>query len=139
MPVGPAELLVIEFPESRFTGGIMPELTRLVESATITIIDGIFVRKDDNGDVQFVQLGHIDPSEEASVLNNVIDRAEGLVSDEDVEQLAAPLSPGSSAAILVFEHTWAKPFRDAVRESGGVLAADLRIPAAVVDDLIAER
>ena len=139
MPVGPAELLVIEFPESRFTGGIMPELTRLVESATITIIDGIFVRKSGDGDVQFVQLGQIDPSEEASVLNDVIDRTETLVSDEDVAQLAAPLSPGSSAAILVFEHTWAKPFRDAVRESGGVLAADLRIPAAVVDDLIAER
>jgi hypothetical protein len=137
MPVGPAELLVIEFPGSRFTGGIVPELTRLVESGTITIIDGIFVRKDDAGNVQFVQLGQIDPSDEASVLNNVMDRSEGLVSDEDVEQLTAPLSPGSSAAILVFEHTWAKPLRDAVLASGGVLAADLRIPGAAVDELLA--
>jgi uncharacterized membrane protein len=137
VPAGPAELLVIEFPGSRFAGAIVPELTRLVESSTITIIDGIFVRKDADGEVEFVQLGHIDPSDEAAALNDVMDRAEGLVSDEEVEQLTAPLSPGSSAAILVFEHTWAKPLRDAVTQSGGVLAADLRIPGAEIDDLLA--
>jgi uncharacterized membrane protein len=137
MPVGPAELLVIEFPGSRFTGGIVPELTRLVESGTITIIDGVFVRKDRDGNVRFVQLGQIDPDDDASVLNDVMDRSAGLVSDTDVEQLAGPLAPGSSAAILVFEHTWAKPLRDVVMASGGVLAADLRIPAAEVDELLA--
>ena len=66
-----------------------------------------------------------------------VDRMEALVSDEDVEELVAALEPDSSAAILVFEHTWAKPFRDAVVASGGVLAANFRVPGAVVDEVLA--
>jgi hypothetical protein len=58
-------------------------------------------------------------------------------SPEDVAELTDSLPPGDSAAILVFEHTWALPLRQAVVASGGVLAASLRIPGAVVDEVLA--
>ena len=61
----------------------------------------------------------------------------GLLADDDVTQLTAGLAPNSSAAILVFEHTWMKPLRDAVVESGGVLAANFRVPGAVVEEVLA--
>ncbi len=53
-------------------------------------------------------------------------------------ELAAALEPNSSEAILVFEHTWAKPLRDAIVNSGGVLENDFRVPGLVVDELLAE-
>ena len=51
---------------------------------------------------------------------------------------ADTLEPNSSEAILVFEHTWARPLRDAIVNSGGVLANNFRVPGLVVDELLAE-
>ena len=51
-----------------------------------------------------------------------------LLSEEDVTSLAAAIEPGSSAAVLVWENTWAAPFGSAVRRAGGQLVASGRIP-----------
>ena len=59
-----------------------------------------------------------------------------LISDEDAEAFAAQLEPGSSALAIAFEHTWMKPVRDAVVDSGGVLIADIHVPAEVVDEVL---
>ena len=138
MALGPIEVLVIEFPGNQFTGDIIPELERLIENDTISIIDGLLVKKDDNGEVTFVEFDELGINDDASKLAGVLDQLDALISDEDVEEWAADLAPGSSEAILVFEHTWAKGFRDAVVNSGGVLAENLRIPGAVVEELLAD-
>ncbi len=135
--MGPIEILVVEFPGSAFTGGIMPELRKLVESRTITVVDGLLVTKDADGTTSFLEFAEIDGSDAAAPLVEVLDHAEGLVSDEDVTELTESLPAGDSAAILVFEHTWALPLRDAVLASGGVLAANVRIPGVVVDEILA--
>jgi hypothetical protein len=56
----------------------------------------------------------------------------GLLSDEDVEEAASALEPGTSAALLVYENRWAAPFASAVRRSGGQLVASGRIPVQAV-------
>lgn len=138
MALGPIEVLVIGFPGNRFNGEILPELERLVEAETISIVDGVLLRKDADGDVEFIEFGEDDANPEAARLAELLDQVESLVSDDDVAELAATLEPDSSAALLVFEHTWAKPFRDAVIASGGVLAANFRVPGLVVDELLDE-
>ena len=138
MGLGPIEILVIEFPGSQFTGEIIPELERLIESDTISIIDGLLVKKDLNGDVTFIEFDELGINDDASKLAGVVDQLDALISDEDVDAWAAELAPGNSEAILVFEHTWAKPFRDAVVRSGGVLGANIRLGGEVVDELLAE-
>jgi hypothetical protein len=138
MALGPIEVLVIGFPGNRFNGEILPELERLVESGTISIVDGLFLRKDGGGDVEFYELSEVGSDESVARLAGLLDEVEALISDEDVAELAAGLEPDSSAAMLVFEHTWAKPFRDAIVGSGGVLAANFRVPGMVVDELLDE-
>jgi uncharacterized membrane protein len=135
MSLGPVEVLVVAFPENRFSGAILPELQRLVETDTISIIDGLFVRKDADGTTTFDELQALDG--DAGALAEVLDRVEGLVSDEDVEELTATLEPNSSAAVLVFENVWAKGLRDAIVDAGGELAANVRVPAAVVEEILA--
>jgi hypothetical protein len=138
MALGPIEVLVISFPGNQFSGEIIPELERLVDNDTISIIDGLLVRKDADGDVTFVEFEELGGNADAQRLASVMDQLESLISDEDVQELAAALEPDSSEAILVFEHTWAKPLRDAIVASGGVLADNFRVPGMVVDELLAE-
>ena len=138
MALGPIEVLVISFPGNQFSGEIIPELERLVDNDTISIIDGLLVRKDADGEVTFVEFEELGGNADAQRLASVMDQLESLISDEDVQELAAALEPDSSEAILVFEHTWAKPLRDAIVSSGGVLADNFRVPGMVVDELLAE-
>jgi hypothetical protein len=138
MALGPIEVLVINFPGNQFSGGIIPELERLVDNDTISIIDGLLVRKDADGAVTFTEFEELGGNADAQRLASVMDQLESLISDEDVQELAASLEPDSSEAILVFEHTWAKPLRDAIVASGGVLADNFRVPGMVVDELLAE-
>lgn len=131
MAMAPIEVIVVAFPGSAFNGAILPELRRLIDTSTITIVDGLFVRRDHSGDLTWHELAEIDPE-----LSGLLDRVEGLLSAEDVAELAANLEPGSSAAVLAFEHTWMTGLRDAVAGSGGVLVADIQVPGAVVEEIL---
>jgi hypothetical protein len=51
-----------------------------------------------------------------------------LLAESDIDEIGQMLEPGSSAAVLVWENTWAGPFGAAVRRSGGQLMASGRIP-----------
>lgn len=135
--LGPIEVVVIGFPGNQFTGGILPELERLVETDTISIVDALFITKDDNGDVDFLEFAQLDENEDAAALAAFVGSTLDLLSDEDAAEFAEALDPGSSAAALVFEHTWFKPLRDELLDSGGVLIADMRIPGIVVEEVMA--
>lgn len=138
MPLGPVEVLVVSFPGNEFNGEIVPELERLVEADTISVIDGLLITKDADSGIEFVEFDQDDENPDAARCANLFDRVDALISDEDVEELAAGLEPNSSAAVLVFEHTWSKPLRDAIVGSGGVLAANFRVPGMAVDLLLDE-
>jgi Family of unknown function (DUF6325) len=136
MTLGPIEVVVLAFPESNFTGKILPELSKIVENGTVTIVDGLVIHVNADGSVDTVEIDELDPGSEVAALSELIISPNGLVSNEDVAELTASLEPNSSAAILVFEHTWIKPLRDAVFDSGGILLESLRVPGAVVEEVL---
>jgi hypothetical protein len=136
--LGPVELLFVQFPGNRFTGEIAPALADLVGSGTIRIIDLVFVAKDGDGNTLGLELEDIGDDGRA-FFDPLVDGLEQLISDEDVEDLSEALEPNSSAAIMLFEHAWAVPFRDALVNSGGELVARLPIPPAVLDEIAAAR
>jgi hypothetical protein len=103
----------------------------------VTVIDGVFATKDEDGTVALIEFGELGGNDDAAALTSVIERVEGIISDEDVEAFTRELAPNSSAAIMAFEHTWMKPLRDAVVEAGGVLLDSVRIPGAVVEEILA--
>ncbi|TFD31640.1 DUF6325 family protein [Cryobacterium cryoconiti] len=134
--LGPIEILVVEFPGNKFTGEIMPALNDLVDSETISIVDGLFVMKDAEGSITYSEFEELGANVDASALTQVIDTTNGLLSDDDVQELAAKLDDNCSAAILVFEHTWIKPLRNAIVNSGGILVDTVRIPGMVVEEVL---
>ena len=132
----PVELLVIGFEGNRFNGRVAPTLADLIERDLIRVIDVLFVTKDAAGDVAAVELGDLD-DEVRQAFEAVVDEVTGLVSEEDVEDIAEALDPESSVAMLLIEHTWAKSFADAVADSGGELLFSTRIPRDLIDELLA--
>jgi uncharacterized membrane protein len=135
--LGPIELLVIGFPGSEFSGGVLPELERLAEAGTITVVDAMVLIKNEDGSLDFLEISQVTDDHSLAALGNLIDEANGLISDEDLEEFAEALDPGDSAALLAFEHTWFKPLRDELFDSGGVLLANMRIPGIVVEEVLA--
>lgn len=125
--LGPVDWLVLEFPGSRFTGEIAPILDGLVESGTIRVLDLVLVRKEDDGSLDFFELGDVD-EEEIGGLRAYETELALVLSEEDMTSVAAAIEPGSTAAVLVWENRWAAPFGSAVRRAGGQLVATGRIP-----------
>ena len=154
---GPVQMLVLGFEGDRFTGEILPELRRLKDADVIRMIDLLFVRKDDRGEIDSLHVSDLTAEEalEFGALAGALiglgaAGAEGLeagaelgaaaladghaIGDDEVWHVADAIPPGTAAAIALIEHRWAIPFRDAVVRAGGVALADEWIHAA---DLVA--
>ena len=125
--LGAVDWIVVEFPGSRFNGQIAPALLDLVERDLVRVLDLLVLKKDDDGSLEAFELSDLDEGEIGGFREYESELAM-LLSEEDVTSLAAAIEPGSSAAVLIWENTWAAPFASAVRRSGGQLVASGRIP-----------
>jgi len=125
--LGPVDWIVVEFPGSRFNGEIAPALRDLVDRDVVRVLDLLVLKKDSDGTLEAFELSDLDTSE-IGELRGYESQLAMLLSEDDVTAVAAAIEPGSSAAVLVWENTWAAPFASAVRHSGGQLVASGRIP-----------
>ena len=100
------------------------------------MIDLVFVAKDADGNSVGIALEDL-PDGTKDLFSELVAEVAELIAEEDVEDLAEGLEPNSSAAILLFEHTWAIPFRDALVNSGGQLVARLPITEAALAEIAA--
>jgi hypothetical protein len=130
--LGPISYVIVEFPGNKMTGEGLPILVDLVDAGVIRILDLTFVTKGEDGSLGVVALEDLN-------LDGTVDLAvfagasAGLVSQADLAEAAPAIQPGSSAAILIFENTWATGFVQALRRGGAELVAAGYIPH---DDLV---
>jgi uncharacterized membrane protein len=129
--MGPIDYLLVEWPGRQPNGEVAPYLVDLVERGLVRILDLVFIAKDEDGAVAGIELADLgDGAGELTVFEGA---SSGLLSDDDVNEAGAALEPGTSAALLVYENTWAGPFAAAVRRSGGQLVASGRIPVEAIE------
>ena len=121
--LGPIDYLLVEWPGKQPNGEALPHLVDLVDRGLIRILDFAFIKKEEDGSV--IQLEIADLGDEILVLEGA---SSGILSDEDTSEAAQALENGTSAALMVYENSWAAPFASAVRRSGGQLVASGRIP-----------
>jgi hypothetical protein len=126
---GPVDFVLLEFPRDRLTGEPSRALVDLVESGVIRLYDLLVISKDEDGSVEVLELG--DPSGVDGFAYFSGARS-GLLGDDDVDEASSAMQPGTVAALIVYENSWAIPFVAAARNSGGELIASARIPAPVV-------
>jgi Family of unknown function (DUF6325) len=137
MSLGPIEVLMLRFPGNRFRGEIAPALANLVDSGTVRVIDLLFAIKDADGEIDILEL--TDMEGDLSVFAPMTSELADTLTEEDARVLSQSLPNNSSAAILLFENTWARTFVDAVSRANGEVLLNERIPRAAVDELIAAR
>jgi len=129
--LGPVDYLIVEFPAetANFTGEIAAELVKLVDSGIVRVIDILVLVKDENGDIEALELEDLESLGELQLLEAEL--AE-LLAEDDVIHLAAAMDPGSTAGVIIYENVWAAPFGAAVRHAGGQLIANGRIPIQAI-------
>ena len=130
MSIGPVEYNIIGFPGNEFNGRIAPALADLIGSGTIRILDLMFIGKDAAGEVISFEFDQLD---ELAPFADLDGEVGGLIGQEDIEHAAESLEPNMSAALLMWEDTWAIPLVDALRDSGGVLIEGSRIPHDLIE------
>jgi uncharacterized membrane protein len=148
MAIGPVQLLVLGFSEPEFHGEIIAELERLKESDTVRVIDALAVHKDAAGEIEVAHLSNLTKDEAIELGSKVgaliglgIDGEEGLeegalagaqaaadgihvFSDEEAWDVIEEIPNDSAAALILLEHHWAVPLRDAIARAGGFRISD---------------
>ncbi len=126
--LGPIDYLVVEFPTDRQPdGSAFPHLLDLVERGIIRVLDLEFIRKFDDGSVAGVDIADLGLDGEIEV-SLFAEAYSGLLDSEDIVDAAEALEPGCSAAVILYENTWAAPFARALRKTGAQVVASGRIP-----------
>ena len=128
---GPVDYLVLQLPTGNRDGSIAAALLDLVESATVTVLDLMIVEKDASGVVRGVDLDAIDGE-----LRVFAGARSGLIGAPDLDDAGSILEPGTTAAVLVYENAWARPFVTAARAAGAEVIASARIPADVLNEAL---
>jgi Family of unknown function (DUF6325) len=132
--MGPIDYILVEWTGKQPTGEAIPHLIDLVDRGVIRILDLAFIAKGEDGSVAGIELADLgDAVAEYAVFEGA---SSGLLGDEDIEEAGSALEPGTSAALLIYENTWAAPFASAVRRGGGQLVAGGRIPVQTLLDAL---
>ena len=148
MAIGPVQLIVLGFSHPNFHGEIIDELERLRESDTIRVIDALAVHKDADGEIEVAHLSNLTLDEATELGSKVgaliglgIEGEEGMeagaaagadaaldgievFTDEDAWDVVADIPNDSAAALILIEHHWAVPLRDAIARAGGMRLSD---------------
>jgi hypothetical protein len=128
--MGPIDYVVIEWPGEQPNGEAIPLIIDLVDRGIIRILDVAFLAKGDDGSVAALDLGAIDG--DGSGFEAFEGASSGLIGQDELEDAASVLEPGTSAAVLVWENRWVAPVAVALRRSGGQLVASGRIPVQAI-------
>jgi uncharacterized membrane protein len=129
--MGPIDYVVLEWQgELPSAGEVQPLLLELVDRGIIRILDIAFLTKDQDGSVAALEIG--DLKQVAAAFAEFEGASSGLLGFDDLQEAAAALDPGTSAAVLVWENRWAAPVVAALRRSGGQLVASGRIPIQAI-------
>jgi uncharacterized membrane protein len=134
--MGPVDVVIIGFPGNKFTGGIAPAIMELVDSGTIRILDLLFVSKDAAGEVTTLEIQDLGEDLSPGLLS--IDTVSaGALDLDDAREVSEDLPNNSSALLVAFENTWAARFVQEMRAADGVVIDQIRIPADVVESVVA--
>ncbi len=149
MAIGPVQLLVLGFSHPDFHGEVIAELERLRESDTVRVIDAMAVHKDAEGEIEIAHLSNLSKDEAIELGSKIgaliglgIEGEEGaetgaltgaeaaaedginVFTDQEAWDVLEDIPNDSAAALILIEHHWAVPLRDAIARAGGFRLSD---------------
>ena len=137
MSIGPVEYIAIAFPGNKSSGEIIPAIQELQDNGTIRVLDLVIITKDADGHVSAIELADASPEQGAALAALGVEN-KNLLGQEDFEDIGGALDPNRTAALLLWENVRARPRATSLPNADGILVANGRIPAVVVEELMAE-
>lgn len=145
MTIGPIQVIVFGFERTdQFRGEVLEELALLRGRGMIRLIDLFVAVKGPDGEIKVAELTNL-TEEESVEFGRVVGKLLGVskvsagevaaeavartlaaashsigLDTQGLRQVVDNLKPGRAFGVLLFEHTWAIPLRDAIRRAGGV-------------------
>ena len=137
MTLGPLEYTVVGFDGNRFNGEIIKEIEKVVDAGIIALVDVVFITKDIDGEAAVIE---IDAKEDPRFAGfaGLMDGLMGLLTPEDIDQIAEGLPTNTSALVLLFEHRWAVGLKEAMQGAGGFLISRTTIAPEILELVEAE-
>ena len=150
MAIGPVQLIVLGFSHPDFHGEVIAELERLRATDTVRVIDSLVVYKDADGDLEVEHLSNLTRDEAIELGSKIgaliglgIEGEEGMeagaiagaeeadaeggihvFNEEEGWDVHEDIPNDSAAALILLEHHWAVPLRDAIMRAGGWRISD---------------
>lgn len=137
MGIAPVDYIAVAFPGNKFSGAILPEIKKLVDAGTIRVLDLVIITKDEEGNVAAIEASEASPELAASLAALGIE-GKNLLGQDDFEDIGEALEPNSTCGLMVWENVWAADFAKSLRDADGILLGQGRIPAAYLEELLAE-
>lgn len=135
MSTAPTSILAIQFNKEQFRGEILSALVELVRAGTVRVIDAVVVRKDANGKVETLEINQL-AATDLHVFDPLDAEVTGLLSNDDINDIATQVENGSAAGLLVLEHIWATKLAQAITAANGtVVMNQLLMPDVVESNL----
>ena len=133
MSLGPVELIVLKYYGDHFTGIPAALIQSYVDSGLIRIIDGLLARKGADGEVTVLEIDEVEG--EDGGIDLAISDSVDFLNHDDLRAMTADWAPRTTGVVLLFEHLWARGFRDAVADAGGEVVLVDRVPRAAIEEL----
>jgi hypothetical protein len=135
---GPIDYVVVEFPgpKATFAGAMATELASLVDAELIRLLDLVIVEKAPDGTYEVREFEDLAERDRLGDLRAVEGQLAVVLAREDLDAVVQTLDAGTTAAVVVYENSWAEPLALAARRSGGELVASGRIPTHVLVDAL---
>ena len=130
---GPVELFLIGFTGDRPGPEVVDAILDLVRSRTVNVLDLLFAGRSPDGELRIIELEEV--ADEYGFAG-LVPAEPGLAGEDDITEFAAAIAPGTSAALLIVEHAWARNFAEALSNAGGRVLRTERISAPDVNELI---
>jgi len=157
---GPVQVLVVGFDTPTFSGEVLAELDQLRRAGIVKLLDLLLVRRDEAGSIETVDLpesvttaglgelalalfsapssaGASAPAD-ADADGETDADGDGGGSGADTARtwsLEAAVPPGTTAAVALIEHVWARPLREAIKHAGGHTLEETWLGARDLDTL----
>lgn len=130
---GPVELYLVGLEDQRPAPGVVEALAEVLEAGLVRLLDLVLISRDEDGDLTIIE---IEEDADDYGFTGVELAAFGIVGDDDIDELAELVAPGTAAVLVALELAWARRLSERLATSGGELLSVERIPAPVVNALV---
>jgi hypothetical protein len=134
MDIGPVELVVLVFPGGRADPGTVEVLSEVVSQGHVTVLDLVFVTRTPDG---FIRVADAHESLAGIGRGSFQLKGQALISEEDLDVVRDTIEPGSSAAVIAYEHSWARRLAATAGKAGGAVVLHVQVPRDAVEAAVA--